>query len=626
MSSVKRLLRSARECLGRKEYREALQHCKEALAEDKSCYEAYVFVGKAAFSLGEAPQAQAAYRRAADLDPANPLAWQGLAELAADTALVTLPPSATHTPSRVDGYPLAADTEEIEARVAVRLAEEAAALAATTMTPEQAAALEAAVRGGVEGEWAEEALEADADHASASLRAIIALRPPAPPYVNYYNAFLKRLRKYIQAAAPGSMDRHARRAVLLAAAKATMEGRCGDRAGSDVCWGIVKLLLSALSRGARGVAGWLAACELLLEEGAEEAALDAAKEGLKLVAHRELLLLEGLAHGVSEGHVAAGELAGLPPVNVSQQAKRLLAHVAAARGDLAACRHVFEELALQREAATYHLHLALALWAKGGGSLGPAAAAATAEGAEEAGVATAEGGGVATAGWAEPYRSECREHLLSAAAVAGPLQAAAFTWLGHWYVRAAATAGAATAGGGGDAAATAAPPPQHLHPQHLHPLPRAAPFTYPPPAGAPPPQAEAGEALSALRLSPDDAELWEGLASAYQALGRHTAALKSYGRALDLAPGRLYCRLQAAALSYQMGDMPAALAQYRGHGCAHGLQTPTPHPTKPAAPQAAWKLLGDPLLPAAHHARGLALEARGDFAAAAECVNHWLRS
>lgn len=42
MSSVKRLLRSARECLGRKEYREALQHCKEALAEDKSCYEAYV--------------------------------------------------------------------------------------------------------------------------------------------------------------------------------------------------------------------------------------------------------------------------------------------------------------------------------------------------------------------------------------------------------------------------------------------------------------------------------------------------------------------------------------------------------------------------------------------------------
>ncbi len=48
------------------------------------------------------------------------------------------------------------------------------------------------MRAGVEGEWAEEALEADADHASASLRAIIALRPPAPPYTPYYDAFLKR--------------------------------------------------------------------------------------------------------------------------------------------------------------------------------------------------------------------------------------------------------------------------------------------------------------------------------------------------------------------------------------------------------------------------------------------------
>ncbi|GFR41637.1 hypothetical protein Agub_g2367, partial [Astrephomene gubernaculifera] len=96
---------------------------------------------------------------------------------------------------------------------------------------EQAASLESSVRTAVEGEWAEEALELDADHASATLRRIIALRPPAPPYVPYYDAFLKRLRKYIQAAPPGSMDRHSRRAVLLAAAKATMEGKCGNRAG-----------------------------------------------------------------------------------------------------------------------------------------------------------------------------------------------------------------------------------------------------------------------------------------------------------------------------------------------------------------------------------------------------------
>jgi hypothetical protein len=69
------------------------------------------------------------------------------------------------------------------------------------------------------------------DHACATLRALIALRPPSPPYAPYYDAFLRRLRKYIQAAPPGSMERHLRRALLLAAAKATLEGRGGGRCG-----------------------------------------------------------------------------------------------------------------------------------------------------------------------------------------------------------------------------------------------------------------------------------------------------------------------------------------------------------------------------------------------------------
>jgi superkiller protein 3 len=41
-SGVKKALRSAREALTQKEYREALQHCKAALSEDKKCYEAYL--------------------------------------------------------------------------------------------------------------------------------------------------------------------------------------------------------------------------------------------------------------------------------------------------------------------------------------------------------------------------------------------------------------------------------------------------------------------------------------------------------------------------------------------------------------------------------------------------------
>jgi hypothetical protein len=50
---LKRLMRSARESLGKKEWRQALLTCKEALSLDNKCYDAYVFVGKAAFHLEE---------------------------------------------------------------------------------------------------------------------------------------------------------------------------------------------------------------------------------------------------------------------------------------------------------------------------------------------------------------------------------------------------------------------------------------------------------------------------------------------------------------------------------------------------------------------------------------------
>jgi hypothetical protein len=172
MASVKGHLGKAKDALRRSEYREALVHCKEALALDKQCYEAYMYVigmldgmhqapqaveqsglpGGVARSAGQhrpvhlvppgpaalwarrpstykrlcrcrwhswcsrgaaratggvhgaeraaswlvlqprAPalppsQAEAAYRRAAEIDAKNPLAWQGLAELHSETGV-----------------------------------------------------------------------------------------------------------------------------------------------------------------------------------------------------------------------------------------------------------------------------------------------------------------------------------------------------------------------------------------------------------------------------------------------------------------------------------------------------------------------------------------------------------
>jgi hypothetical protein len=40
--STKQLLKKARESIAGKNYRDALVHCKDVLADDRTCYEAYV--------------------------------------------------------------------------------------------------------------------------------------------------------------------------------------------------------------------------------------------------------------------------------------------------------------------------------------------------------------------------------------------------------------------------------------------------------------------------------------------------------------------------------------------------------------------------------------------------------
>ncbi|XP_076021281.1 superkiller complex protein 3 [Genypterus blacodes] len=78
---VKAALKSAREAIKNKEYKDALKHCKAVLKLEKNNYNAWVFIGLAASELEQPDQAQTAYKKAVELEPEQLLAWQGLANL-----------------------------------------------------------------------------------------------------------------------------------------------------------------------------------------------------------------------------------------------------------------------------------------------------------------------------------------------------------------------------------------------------------------------------------------------------------------------------------------------------------------------------------------------------------------
>ncbi|NXD10853.1 TTC37 protein, partial [Nothocercus nigrocapillus] len=78
---VKAALKSAREAIRNKEFKEALKHCKAVLKQEKNNYNAWVFIGLAAAELEQPDQAKGAYKKAAELEPNQLLAWQGLANL-----------------------------------------------------------------------------------------------------------------------------------------------------------------------------------------------------------------------------------------------------------------------------------------------------------------------------------------------------------------------------------------------------------------------------------------------------------------------------------------------------------------------------------------------------------------
>lgn len=67
---------------------------------------------------------------------------------------------------------------------------------------------------------------------------------------------------------------------------------------------------------------------------------------------------------------------------------------------------------------------------------------------------------------------------------------------------------------------------------------------------------------TALRGGVSDAAAWEGLGACYHSLGRFTAALKAYTRALELEGGRLYSRAQCGAIRLTLGDYAEGLREF----------------------------------------------------------------
>ncbi|XP_034025931.1 tetratricopeptide repeat protein 37 isoform X2 [Thalassophryne amazonica] len=78
---VKTALKSARDAIKNKEFKEALKHCKAVLKLEKNNYNAWVFIGLAATELDQPDQAHTAYTKAVELEPEQLLAWQGLVNL-----------------------------------------------------------------------------------------------------------------------------------------------------------------------------------------------------------------------------------------------------------------------------------------------------------------------------------------------------------------------------------------------------------------------------------------------------------------------------------------------------------------------------------------------------------------
>lgn len=79
MSDIKILLKEARESFKQNEYLEAMKKCKKILKKDRSNYAALVLLARSMQEVEEfKSQVSFILQKAIEVQPNNPLAWQGL--------------------------------------------------------------------------------------------------------------------------------------------------------------------------------------------------------------------------------------------------------------------------------------------------------------------------------------------------------------------------------------------------------------------------------------------------------------------------------------------------------------------------------------------------------------------
>jgi superkiller protein 3 len=80
-AQLKANLKTARECIAKKDFAKALDLSLKVLSFEPANYNAHVFAGISQLNLSGFAESEKSYRQAIDIIPAGALAWQGLVNL-----------------------------------------------------------------------------------------------------------------------------------------------------------------------------------------------------------------------------------------------------------------------------------------------------------------------------------------------------------------------------------------------------------------------------------------------------------------------------------------------------------------------------------------------------------------